>query len=123
LSYRCAGDDGVMTADTEERKARNDAIFREANEQIRAAVDAHGPPMEQLPFICECADESCTDIIRVPLEKYRAVREHPRQFLVAPGHEEDDGAVAVVEREPGYVVVEKTGRAGEVAEQLAENGP
>jgi hypothetical protein len=107
----------------EERKARNDAIFREANERIRAAVEAHGPPLERLPFICECAEESCTDIIRVPLEAYRAVRLHPRRFLVAPGHEEDDGVVEVVERVAGYTVVEKTGRAGEVAEQLAEEGP
>jgi hypothetical protein len=111
-----------MSDEAEERKARNDATFRRANEQIRAAVEEHDPPFEYLPFICECAEESCTEIVRVRLEEYRAVREHPRRFIVRDGHEEQDGAVAIVEQATGYVVVEKTGRAGEIAEQLAEEG-
>lgn len=110
-----------MSDESDERKARNDAAFRRANEQIRAAVEQHDPPFDHLPFICECSDESCTQIIRVALEKYCAVRQNPRRFLVAEGHGDDDGGV-VVERASGYAVVEKTGRAGEVAEQLAEEG-
>jgi hypothetical protein len=110
-----------MSDEAEERKARNDAAFRHANEQIRAAVEKHDPPFDQLPFICECAEESCTQIIRVRLKEYCAVRRNPRRFLVAEGHGEDDAGV-IVERASGYVVVEKTGRAGEIAEQLAEEG-
>lgn len=111
-----------MSDDSEERKARNDATFRQANEQIRAAVEQYDPPFEYLPFICECADQSCTQIIRVRLQEYCAVREHPRRFIVLDGHEAHDGSVNVVRQGAGYVVVEKTGQAGETAEQLAEEG-
>jgi hypothetical protein len=110
-----------MGEDAEERKAQNDATFRRANEQIRSAVEQHDPPFDHLPFICECADASCTQIIRVRLDEYAAVRQHPRRFLVADGHADKDVGV-VVERMVGYVVVEKTGRAGEIVEQLAEEG-
>jgi hypothetical protein len=44
------------------------------------------------------------------------VREHPRRFFVAPGHEEPQ-LEQIIERHPGYVIVEKTGIAGEVAER------
>ncbi len=49
-------------------------------------------------------------------ETYRRAREHPRRFLVLPGHV-DETLEAVVERHPGYLIVEKKGVAGEVAEQ------
>lgn len=110
-----------MADTTAERKARNDAAFRDANERIRVTVAGGLPTVERLPFICECAERSCTQIIRVRLEDYRAVREHPRRFLVAPGHEEPEVGVVVFESED-YLVVEKTGEAGVIAEQLAE-GP
>ena len=101
-----------------ERKARNDDAFRSANERIRRSVDRAKPPLELLPFICECSDPRCTTIVRLRLEDYCAVREHPRRFVVAPGHLEEDVGVLVEDAE-GYCVIEKVGRAGAVAEQLA----
>jgi hypothetical protein len=54
--------------------------------------------------------------VRVDEDTYRRVREHPRRFIVLPGH--DDAALElVVETHPSYVIVEKTGVAGEVVEQ------
>jgi hypothetical protein len=44
------------------------------------------------------------------------VREHPRQFLVVPGHE-DLALARIVERRPEYLIVEKLGAAGEFAER------
>jgi len=111
-----------MSDKAEVRKALIVGTFRQANEQIRAAVEEHDPPFEHLPFICECAEQSCTQIIRMRLAEYRAVREHPRRFVVVVGHEANDGPVIVVEKASGYVVVEKTGRAGEIVERLAEEG-
>ncbi|HEY0415240.1 MAG TPA: hypothetical protein VGC78_02535 [Gaiellaceae bacterium] len=111
-----------MDTATEERVARNDAIFREANERIAAAAGRLGLDAP-LPFLCECADPSCTEIIRVGGDVYREVRSSPRWFLASPGHEgAAGGAATVVRRGDGYVIVEKTGRAGEVAEELASNG-
>ena len=105
---------------TEERIARNDAVFRDANEQIEAAAAEHGLARGTVPFICECADSTCSRVLLLELEDYRRVRRNPRWFLVAPGHEGVGGdATAVVERHPAFVLVEKTGHAGEIAEEFA----
>jgi hypothetical protein len=102
----------------EERIARNDATFREANQRL-AATPVHQQSDDPLVFLCECADRRCTAIIRVRRGEYRLVRSQPRWFVCAPDHESDaDRSVRVIRRGDGYVVVEKTGRAGEVAEAL-----
>ena len=44
----------------EERIARNDSTFRDANEKIAKAAGEY-ELVEEVPFICECATESCTD--------------------------------------------------------------
>jgi hypothetical protein len=100
-----------------ERVARNDAIFRDANEAIeRAAV---GASLELVPFVCECADEGCTRIVPVRLADYEDVRADSRRFLVLPGHEQGAQDFArVVAGGDGYVVVEKLGEAADIVEQL-----
>jgi hypothetical protein len=99
-----------------ERVARNEAAFRHANEQIRAAATSIG--VEPVPFLCECADERCTEIVKLPLAEYEAVRADPRHFLTVPGHETRHDHSRLIEHRETYVVVEKTGDAGELVEQL-----
>lgn len=107
-----------------ERIGRNNATFRAANERLgEVAAEQARAPEEPLPFVCECADVSCTQVIQVPLAQYRRIRSHPRRFLTAPAHE--TGAidvVRVIEEYDGYVVTEKTGLAGEIVERLADAG-
>jgi hypothetical protein len=45
-----------------EQVARNDAVFRAANERIRSAA-AGLESADPLPFICERADPSCRELI------------------------------------------------------------
>jgi hypothetical protein len=74
----------------------------------------------QVPFICECADERCTKIVRISLDRYEDVRSQPRRFFNAPGHQAlsvSAGAAVVIENLPGYVVVDKIEIAGEIAEK------
>ena len=93
---------------SEERIAKNNATFREANEKIRARAEEYGPPMERLPFICECASEDCVRIVRLSSAEYAAVRSNPAHFLTAVGHEAAEEPVGhVVSREDGYMVVAK----------------
>jgi hypothetical protein len=107
----------VTTNATAERVATNDATFRDANEKIVPA--ARETEMERVPFICECADLGCTEIVRLGLDEYAEIRANSRWFLSTPGHEGDAADHArVVRHGEGYVVVEKVGRAGEVAEEL-----
>jgi hypothetical protein len=104
----------------EERIARNDAAFREANEDIEASAIAYGVDIP-VPFVCECADPSCREFVRLRLDEYEEVRADPRHFLNVPGHQvAAQGAADVVAERGGYVIVRKKGHAGEVAEALDE---
>ena len=101
-----------------ERIARNDAIFRTANEGISQVAEAQ-QMQDLVPFICECADPACVEIVRLSLAEYLHVREDPRTVLNVPGHQASaQGWAQVVESHDRYVVVVKVGPAGEVAEQL-----
>jgi hypothetical protein len=102
---------------TGERIAQNDAIFRDANERIRAVAEEHA--LDRVPFICECADPSCRELIMLTLAEYREVRADPHLFVNAVGHDAAaQGWAEVVASRDGHVVVEKIGIAGEIAEQL-----
>jgi len=105
---------------TQSRVAHNQATFRDANEHIEAAAEEMGLD-GRLPFICECADRVCTDIVRLSHAKYEEIRHDPRRFFTAPGHESlsvSTGAGVVIEQHDGYRVVEKVGVAGEIAAEL-----
>ena len=90
------------------RKA-NDRIALKA-EQLRF--------VSRVPMLCECSAPGCRTIVMVGLDDCRAIRESDA-FLAAPGHE-DPELERVVETHREYLVVEKTGAAGEVAEQTQD---
>lgn len=93
---------------TQDRIARNNAVFREANEKIRAKAEQYDAPLEQIPFLCECASPSCVEIVRLTSAEYLEVRGSPQHFFTANGHEAAEGVAAnVVSRQERHVVVEK----------------
>jgi hypothetical protein len=107
----------------EERIARNDAAFRRANERISAAAETYGVDIP-VPFVCECADPECSEVVRLKLEAYEEIRTDSRRFFHVPGHRDAEGTAGVVVAErDGYVIVEKTGHAAEIAEALDERNP
>jgi hypothetical protein len=107
----------------EERIALNNATFRNANERISAAAGVYDVDMP-VPFICECADRSCSEILRLELDEYEEIRADSRHFLNAPGHHAAaQGAAVVVAERDGYVIVEKIGHAGDIVEALDERKP
>lgn len=100
----------------EQRAARNEALFREVNENIARLEERHGATITEPVFICEWANDGCAEQLAVDLDTYRRVREQARLFFVIPGHQEPE-LERVVETHGEYLVVEKTGEAGEVAER------
>jgi hypothetical protein len=107
-----------MSDRTAERVARNDATFREANEHIAERADTYGVD-GLIPFICECAEESCTEIVRLTMAEYAHVRADGAHFLNEHGHVASaQGHARVVEEHERYTVVEKIGRAGEIVREL-----
>ena len=99
-----------------ERMTENEIRFREANERIDR-VAGELAIAEPLPFLCECERDSCTDVLRLLPAQYEQVRANSRAFIYAVGHEEDTAARAkIISRNGGYIVLEKQGDAGEMAE-------
>jgi hypothetical protein len=105
----------------EQRAARNEALFREVNDNIARLEERHGATTTEPVYLCECADSDCIGHLAIDPDDYRRVRGNPRLFIVLPGHEEPR-IEQIVERHDGYLIVEKTGEAGEVAEQT-ESAP
>jgi hypothetical protein len=102
----------------EVRAARNQALFRAINEKLRALNETFATVTERFTIACECADTGCVEMIDIHPHEYLAVRAEPRHFVVRPGHIYPD-VEDVVSEADGYVVVEKSGTAAEVAEILA----
>ena len=95
--------------------AREESVKREVNEAIESGLW----PDERDEIVrmrCECGSHECIAFIDVHVAEYEDVRRHPRRFCIASGHQIPE-VEAVVGRTPRYIVVEKTGGAGEVAER------
>lgn len=91
-----------------ERIARNNVIFRDANEKIREKSIELEDPVEQIPFLCECPREDCSTIVRLTPAEYEAVRRERTHFFTTPGHEDAERPVGeVVARRERYVVIQK----------------
>jgi hypothetical protein len=101
------------------RAARNQSLFRVINEKMRGMNDQFAWLAGTFTIACECADMNCVETMEVDPQSYLSMRDEPRQFAVLPGHVYPDVEVVVRESE-GYVVVEKMGEAGAVAESLTE---
>jgi len=99
------------------RAARNQALFRSVNEQLRGMNEALSSVTGTSAISCECADTDCIDTLELSPEEYEAIRAEPRQFAVLPGHVYPD-VEDVVRESKGFVVVEKTAHAAAVAEVL-----
>jgi hypothetical protein len=98
------------------RAAENESTFRKANEGLEEKAAELGFEEERTPYLCECEDESCTDVMGMTRAEYEAVRANPKAFVVVPGHQEGDEAV--LREEGGFTVIEKSGEEGKlVAEQ------
>lgn len=76
---------------------------------------------EQVPFLCECADPNCRELVFLTLGEYQLMRSDPRLFVNVPGHQASaHGWAEAVAGRDGHVVVEKVGLAGDLAEELED---
>lgn len=93
----------------------NEATIRNVNEGIERG---QWPGEEEAPmgFRCECARLGCNRLIELSVREYEEIRSHPKWFVVVAGHETPD-IETVVEARSGYLIVEKRGQAGEIAEE------
>jgi hypothetical protein len=99
------------------RTAKNESVFRAVNERISEVQEGFGDA-ELVGFLCECSRLGCREPVQAWLQEYAAVRANPRHFLVAHGHIDPD-LERIVSRTERYMVIEKLGLAGEIAEDEA----
>jgi hypothetical protein len=85
-----------------ERRALNEALFRDVNERI--AESAEDAEADRTDFVCECADPSCTEWVPATLAEYESVRKKSTTFLLAPGHGQLDIEQVVADRGRFHVV-------------------
>ena len=104
-----------MVEGWKERAGRNEALFREVNDNIAKLEERLESGSNWLPVVCECARTDCATQVKVGIAEYTAIREHPDRFILANGHEQPK-IEQVVERRSDYVIVEKVGVAAEAAD-------
>ena len=90
----------------DERLARNQDLFRTANEALHGAVADRIPAAGTVPFLCECNDDGCMGSVSLTLSTYEDVRAHQNRFVIVTGHPTITGE-KVVSHGDGYSIVEK----------------
>jgi hypothetical protein len=88
------------------RLAKNQELSRRANERLNERVAAMLLGDRPIPFLCECADGTCTEPVSLTEDEYVAVRAEDSRFAIVPGHAMLDDEDVVEEHEL-YDVVEK----------------
>ena len=99
------------------RAALNQTLYREVNERIATLSERYADELRPNSYICECLSTACSATVTMPHDEYERLRENGSRFIVLPGHF-DPAVEKVVESHEHYVVVEKVGVAGEVAESM-----
>ncbi len=94
-----------MASEREERSAQNEALFRTANERMKAWEERHEGERSEI-YYCECSRLECHARIELSAAQYELVRADSHHFVVAKGHAEPD-VERVVEHAAGHDVVEK----------------
>ena len=104
-----------MATQREERIARNESLFRLANERLSEWEERDRADATE-PYFCECADPECDQKVGLRATDYERVRSDSGLFFAVPGHEIPD-VEAVVERHEGWVVIQKDPEVGDVVEE------
>jgi hypothetical protein len=100
------------------RVGRNEALFRQVNEELEALEQVTRVTEETLGVVCECGDLRCRERIEMPAREYEAVRGEGDLFLVIPGHEIPDTEDVVRRSERYYVVRKREGEAARLSKAL-----
>ena len=91
-----------------ERRAENQYRLNDANDRLREIVHDQVSPGQTIPFLCECADDTCLARVDLKLEEYESLHRDAGVFVIVPGHPRINGEV-VLQRQPGFEQVQKGG--------------
>jgi hypothetical protein len=103
-----------VASDRKERLARNEALFRHANERMVDWEERHRVEATELYF-CECADPECRKKVPLRESDYERVRSKSGHFFIVPGHELTD-VETLIESHEAWAVIEKDPEVSEIVE-------
>ena len=98
-----------------ERLARNQMLFRKVNDRIDVVRRASA---HRGAYLCECSRDDCVEELDLTRDEYEELRARSTHFVVRPGHHVPE-IERVVAQNDRFAVVEKVGRAGEIARDSA----
>jgi hypothetical protein len=96
----------VLVHDRETRREHNQHVFREANERLLDVIRDDTSGERPVPFLCECADDSCLATVAVKVSQWEVVASQENHFLMNVGHELSEGE-EVVGFVAGYEIARK----------------
>jgi hypothetical protein len=104
--------------DSADRRARNEALFRDLNERVTEIQQGLEGPGNALEFeiLCECSNVGCAEVLVLSPEEYEEVRSDPTHFIVVPDHVDREIETAV-RRTERFSVVEKDPGEGHIARE------
>jgi hypothetical protein len=74
----------------ERRVGENQALFRDVNERINAVNEARSVWVKISEWVCECADEACTERIEMTPEEYEGLLKSSTSARRPPRHQAAD---------------------------------
>ena len=110
--------DSRVVQGRDERRALNEAYFRDFNERVVEQVKDIVGEQATFNIVCECSRLTCAVRIAITAAEYELLHEDPRQFIVALDHVEREIEDSVT-RNDRFEVVRKRGQAGVIAEETA----
>jgi hypothetical protein len=94
-------------ANRQDRCAENQYRFNKANDRLHDLLEERVRPDQRIPFLCECADDTCLESIELKVSEYERLHENAHVFVIVSGHPRVDGEV-VLYRGDGFEQVEKS---------------
>jgi hypothetical protein len=92
--------------DRADRLKENQETFKLANERLERAVAERVGAAERVPFLCECADQTCMGRIDLTLDDFGEVRAQTNYYVMLRDHPRTPGE-EIVERRDGYDITQK----------------
>jgi hypothetical protein len=91
----------------ERRLAENQRLFRTANERLDERTEAYSGTNPLVPFLCECADDTCLGRVELTHRQYQEIRSHPERYVIVRGHTTIENE-RIIEQHDSFQVVEKS---------------
>jgi hypothetical protein len=89
------------------RLRENQDLFRTGNERIGEVAKGAGADGLEIPFLCECAADTCLGRIELTFTEYEGVRSGSNQFVILPGHARIEGERVLEEVDGRFQIVRK----------------